>query len=83
MVKPEDGDTTDEDEAMPGEQGTSTAPAAPASFAELMARDANNKTEANTAPPTAILNREEKTDGETAQRDWNFQDEDEDGDQEE
>jgi hypothetical protein len=83
MVKPKDSDTTDEDKAMPSGQGASTASAAPTSFAELMARDANNKTETNTVPPTAIRNREEKADGEATRRDWNFQDEDEDGDQEE
>jgi hypothetical protein len=81
MVNPEDGDTTDEDEAMPCEQGASTAPAEPTSFAELMARGANNQTGANTTPPTAILNREEKANEKTAPRDWNFNDEDEDGDQ--
>jgi hypothetical protein len=69
MVKAEDGDTTDEDEVMPSEQGASTAPAEPASFAELMARSANAKTGANTTPPIAILNRERKANEETAPRD--------------
>ncbi len=77
MVKPEDGDTTDEDEVMPSEQGSSTAPAEPASFAEMMTRDANLKAGTNTAPPTAILNRDEKASEETALPDWRFQDEDE------
>jgi hypothetical protein len=83
MVKAEDGDTSDEDEVMSSEQGASTAPAAPVSFAELMARDANKRTGANTAPPTAILNREEKANEETSLQDWNFPDEDKDGDLEE
>jgi hypothetical protein len=83
MVKPEDRDSSEEDENMNSGQGASTAQAEPASFAELMARGANLKAGANTAPPTAILNREEKANGETAPRDWNFNDEDEDGDQEE
>ena len=55
MVKAEDGDTTDEDEVMPSEQGASTALAEPASFAEMMARDANRKAGTNIAPPTTIL----------------------------
>jgi hypothetical protein len=82
MVKPEDKDSSEEDENMNSGQGASTAQAEPASFAELMARGANLKAGANTAPPTAILNREEKANEETAPQDWNFQDEDEDGDQE-
>ena len=82
MVKPKDCDTTDEDEAMPCEQGASTAPAAPTSFAELMARDTSSKTGANVTPPIAIFDRERKANEETAPQDWNFQDEDEDGDQE-
>jgi hypothetical protein len=82
MVKVEDGDTTDEDEVMPSEQGASTAPAEPASFAELMARSANAKTGANTTPPTAILNRERKANEETAPQDSDFMDEDEDEDPE-
>jgi hypothetical protein len=83
MVKPEDKDSSEEDENMNSGQGASTAPAEPASFAELMAMSASIKTGANTAPPTAILNREEKANEETAPQDWNIQDEDEDGDQEE
>jgi hypothetical protein len=80
MVKPEDKDSSEEDENMNAEQGASTAPAGPASFAELMAMGANLKAGANTAPPTAILNREEKANEETALQDWNFPDEDEDED---
>jgi hypothetical protein len=83
MVKPEDKDSSEEDENMNSGEGASTAPVRPASFAELMAMSANIKTGANTVPPTAILNRKEKSDEETAQRDWNFRDEDEDGDQDE
>jgi hypothetical protein len=82
MVKPEDKDSSEEDENMNSGQGASTAPAKPASFAELMAMGANARTRVNTTPPTAILNREEKANEETAPQDWNFQDEDEDGDQE-
>jgi hypothetical protein len=65
------------------EQGSSTAPAAPASFAELMARDASKKTAANAVSQISIPDGEGRADGETAQRDWNFGDEneDEDGDQ--
>ena len=48
----------------------------------MMARDANRKAGTNTAPPTAILSREEKASEETVLPDWCFQDEDEDGDQE-
>jgi hypothetical protein len=77
MVKPEDEDITDEDEVMPSEQGASTAPAGPASFAELMARNANAKTGANTTPPTSILNRERKANEGTAPRDHDLMDEDE------
>jgi hypothetical protein len=80
MVKPEDKDFSEDDEDMHDEQGASTASAVSTSFAEFVA---TGKATTNTVPPTAILNREEKADGETAQRDWNFQDEDEDGDQEE
>jgi hypothetical protein len=83
MVKPEDKDSSEEDENMNSEQGASTAQAEPASFAELMARGANLKAGANADPPTAILNREKRANEETAPRDWNFNDEDEDGDQEE
>jgi hypothetical protein len=82
MVKAEDGDTTDEDEVMPSEQEASTAPAEPASFAEVMARGANAKTGANTTPPTAILNKERKANEETAPQDSGFMDEDEDEDPE-
>ena len=77
MVKPEDEDTTYEDEVMPSEQGASTAPAAPASFAELMARNANTKTGANTTPPATILNREGKANEGTASRDHDRMAEDE------
>jgi hypothetical protein len=77
MVKPEDKDSSEEDENMNSGQGASTAQAEPASFAELMARGDNLKTGANTATPTAILNREEKASEETAPPDWRFQDEDE------
>jgi hypothetical protein len=83
MVNPEDKDSSEEDENMNSGQGASTAQAEPASFAKLMARGANLKAGTNTAPPTAILNREEKANEKSAPRDWNFNDEDEDGDQEE
>jgi hypothetical protein len=85
MVKPEDKDSSEEDENMNSRQGASTAQAEPASFAELMARGANLNAGTNTAPPTTILNKEEKANEKTASRDWNFndEDEDEDGDQEE
>jgi hypothetical protein len=82
MVKAEDGDTTDEDEAMPSEQGASTALAEPVSFAEFVARGANAKTGSNTTPPTAILNREERATEETAHRGGSFMDEDDDEDPE-
>ena len=75
MVKPEDKDSSEEDENMNSGTGASTAQAEPASFAEMMARDANLKAGTNTAPPTAILNREEKASEETAPPDWRFQDE--------
>jgi hypothetical protein len=83
MVKPEDRDSSEEDENMHSEQGASTASAAPASFAEFVVMGANAQTGANTTPPTAILNREKQANKETALQDWNFPDEDEDGDQEE
>jgi hypothetical protein len=60
MVKPEDKDSSEEDENMNSEQGASTAPAEPASFAEMMERHAKLKAGTNIAPPTTILNREEK-----------------------
>jgi hypothetical protein len=82
MVKPEDKDSSEEDENMNSGPGASTAQAEPASFAEMMARDANLKAGTNTAPPTAILNREEKASEETAPPDWRFQDEDENEDRE-
>jgi hypothetical protein len=44
MVKPEDKDSSEDDEDMNNEPGASSASAEPASFAELMARDANSKT---------------------------------------
>jgi hypothetical protein len=77
MVKPEDKDSSEEDENMNSGQGASTAQAEPASFAEMMARSANAKTGANTAPPTAILNREKKANEETAPRDHDLMGEDE------
>ncbi len=82
MVKAEDGDTTDEDEVMPSEQGASTAPTEPASFAEFVAMGANANTGANTTPPTAILDRERKANEETAPRDHDFMEDDEDEDPE-
>jgi hypothetical protein len=80
MVKPEDKDSSEEDENMHSGQWASTALAEPASFAELMAMGANTKTGANTTPPTAILNRERKTNEETAPQDGDFTDEDEEED---
>ena len=77
MVKPEDKDSSEEDENMNSGPGASTAQAEPASFAEMMARDANLKAGTNTAPPTAILNRDKKASEEAALPDWRFQDEDE------
>jgi hypothetical protein len=68
---------------MNSEPGASFAPAEPASFAELMARDANIKTAANTASQTSIPDGEGKADGKATRRDWNFENEEEDGDQEE
>ena len=82
MVKPEDKDSSEEDENMNSEQGASTAPAEPASFAEMMARDANRKAGTNVAPPTSILDRKEKSSEDTALQDWRFNEEDESEDAE-
>ena len=76
MVKPEDKDSSEEDENMSIEQGASTAPAEPASFAEMMARDANRKLGANTPPSTAIPNKEGNSNEETVLQDWRFDEED-------
>jgi hypothetical protein len=50
MVKPEDKDSSEEDENMNSGQGASTAQAEPVSFAEMMARDANLKAGTNCHP---------------------------------
>jgi hypothetical protein len=50
------------------------------SFAEFVAA---GKTAAKTSSQTSIPDREGNADGEAAQRDWNFGDEHEDGDQDE
>jgi hypothetical protein len=82
MVKPEDKDSSEDDEDMNSEPGASSAPAEPASFRELMARDSNIKTAANTVSQTSIPDGEGKGDEEATRRDWNFENEEEDGDQE-
>jgi hypothetical protein len=82
MVKPEDKDSSEEDENMNSEQGASTAPAEPASFAEMMKRDAKLKAGINTAPSPAILNRKDKASEDTALQDWRVQDVDENEDPE-
>jgi hypothetical protein len=54
MVKPEEKDSSEDDEDMNSEPGASSAFAEPASFAELMARDANKKTAANTVSQISL-----------------------------
>jgi hypothetical protein len=83
MVKQADRDSSEDDEYMNGEQGASAATAAPASFAELMGREAKDKRVAIT--DSQILNPEGQ--GREAvkktQRNWTFEGEHEDGDQDE
>jgi hypothetical protein len=60
MVKPEDKDSSEDDEEMNGEPGASSRSTEPGSFRELMARDANIKTAANTVSKTSIPDGEGK-----------------------
>jgi hypothetical protein len=64
MVKPEDKGSSEDDEDMNSGPGASFASAEPGSFAELTARDANNKTAANTVHQTSIPDGEGGGDGE-------------------
>jgi hypothetical protein len=82
MVRPEDKDSSEEDENMNSEQGASTAPAEPASFAEMMARDANRKAGTNITHSTAIPNKEGNPNEDTVLQDWRFNEEDENEDAE-
>jgi hypothetical protein len=83
MVNPDDKDSSEDDEDMNSEQGASTATAAPASFAELMARDAAGKRVTNT--DSQILNPQGKgrEDVKAPQGNWTFEGEHENGDQDE